>query len=229
MKRKFWRSLIPTVLFNFRNLPFNQAVKLPIWVYKMDCISQKGCIVIDSEHIFRGMIQLGFPRAATYPNTGIIWRNNGKVIFRGRCIIGNDCYVIVGEKGTLTFGNNFIVNCGMKLVSECSITFGNDTLLGWSVTCMDTNFHPLFDVEKKSFKRAFSPIVIGNNNWFGSQCYIMHGVITPDNCTFGACSVVTRSGHFESYCVHGGNPLRVLSRNVMRDHNHYAITDYTYE
>ena len=57
----------------------------------------------------------------------------------------------------------------------------------------------------------------------------MHGVHTPDNCTFGACSVITRSGQFESYCVHGGNPLRVLSRNVMRDHNHYAITDYTYE
>lgn len=67
----FWRALIPSILFNFRNLPYNQAIKLPIWIYKMRNLGQSGKIVIESDFIHNGMIQLGFPRAATYPNNGI--------------------------------------------------------------------------------------------------------------------------------------------------------------
>lgn len=225
--RHFWRALIPSLIFNFKYLPFNQAKKLPIWVYKMRCLSQKGTILIDCDIIYSGMIQLGFPRAATYPNTGITWRNQGKVIFKGSCRIPNECYVIIGKQSTLTFGEDFNANAGLKLVSNCKITFGSHTRIGWGVIIMDTNFHPLYDMEKKQFKKAFSPIVIGDYNWFGTQCYIMHGVHTPDRCIFGARSMVTRGGKYESYCVHGGSPIHVLSRNVMRDYDNDQITDYT--
>ena len=223
----FWRALIPSILFNFRNLPYNQAIKLPIWIYKMRNLGQSGKIVIESDFIHNGMIQLGFPRAATYPNNGITWRNKGKVIFKGSCKIGNDCYVIVGKQGILTFGDDFKANAGIKIVSECSITFGSHTRFGWGGIMMDTNFHPLYDMEKKKFKKACSPIIIGDYNWFGLQCYVMHGVHTPERCIFGARSIVTRGGQFEPYCVHGGSPIRVLSRNVMRDYNHDRIMDYT--
>lgn len=225
--KRFWIALVPSILFNIRYLPFKQAIKLPIWVYKLRLLSQKGSISIESDCIYSGMIQLGFPRCATYPNNGITWRNRGKVVFKGSCKIGNDCYVIVGKQGTLTFGNDFKANAGMKLVSECSITFGNHTRFGWGGIMMDTNFHPLYDIEKKKYKRAFSPIVIGDYNWFGLQCYIMHGVHTPERCIFGARSIVTRGGQFEPYCVHGGSPIRVLSRNVMRNYDNDRITDYS--
>lgn len=223
------RALIPSIIFNFKNLPFGQAIKLPIYVYKMRCLSQTGTISIESEHIHRGMIQLGFPRAATYPNNGITWRNRGNVIFKGRCYIGNDCHIVVGEQGTLTLGDDFRANAGIKLVAQCRITFGKHARFGWGGVIMDTNFHPLYDMEKKKYKRAFSPIVIGDYNWFGLQCYVMHGVHTPERCIFGARSIVTRGGQFESYCVHGGSPLRVLSRNVMRDYENDQITDYSYD
>lgn len=225
--KRFWIALIPSILFDFRYLPFKQAIKLPVWVYKMRLLSQRGIISIESDRIYSGMIQLGFPRCATYPNNGITWRNRGKVVFKGSCKIGNDCYVIVGKQGILTFGDDFKANAGIKIVSECSITFGNHTRFGWGGIMMDTNFHPLYDIEKKKYKRAFSPIVIGDYNWFGLQCYIMHGVHTPERCIFGARSVVTRGGQFESYCVHGGSPIRVLTRNVLRDYEHDKITDYS--
>lgn len=225
--KKFWRSLIPSIIFNFKILPFRQAIKLPIWVYKIRLLSHSGTIFIESDHIYPGMIQLGFPRCATYPNNGITLRNRGKVVFKGKCRIGNDCYIIVGKQGNLTIGDDFKANAGIKLVSECSITFGNHTRLGWGCIIMDTNFHPLYDMEKKKYKKAFSPIIIGDYNWFGLQCYIMHGVHTPERCIFGARSIVTRGGQFESYCVHGGSPIRILSRNVMRDYEHDEVTDYS--
>ena len=230
LKSKLYRrSIIPSIFFNFKNLPFRQAIKLPILVYKIRNLDQTGSIIIDCDAIYTGMIQLGFPRAATFPNNGITWRNRGKVVFKGKCIVGNDCYIIVGKKGSLIFGDDFKVNAGLKLTAECSITFGDHTLLGWSVVIMDTNHHKVYDVENKRYKCSFSPIVIGDNNWFASQCYVMHGVHTPSNCIFGARSVVTRGGQYESYCVHGGSPIRVLSRNVMRDYDNDLITDYSFQ
>ena len=222
------RALIPSVIFNFKYLPLKQAIRLPVMIYKPRFLALKGKVSIESDRISTGMIQLGFPRAATFPNSGITWRNQGEIVFRGSCKIGNDTYVIVGKQGKLTFGNDFLANAGIKIVSQCSITFGSHTRFGWGGIIMDTNFHPLYDMERNKFKRAFSPIVIGDYNWFGLQCYIMHGVNTPERCIFGARSIVTRGGQFESYCVHGGSPIRVLSRNVMRDYDNDQIIDYTY-
>lgn len=224
---KFLRALIPTIIFNFKNLPFKQAKKLPIWVYKMRCLSQKGSISIESEHIHTGMIQLGFPRAATYPNTGITWRNQGKVIFKGSCRIGNDCYIIIGEQGILVLGDDSRFNAGSKVISMCKIVIGNHTRFGWGNIIMDSNFHNIYDMNKKKHKTGYSPIFIGDYNWITTQCFIMQGVHTPERCIFGARSVVTRGDQFESYCVHGGSPIHVLSRNVMRDYDHDLITDYT--
>lgn len=226
--KRLWRALIPSIIFNFRNLPCRQAIKLPILVYKMRLLSQKGEISIESNHLYTGMIQLGFPRAATYPNNGIIWRNRGKVVFKGSCKIGNDCCVIIGGQGKLILGDGCRINAGSKLVSMCGITIGAHTRFGWGNIIIDSNFHNLYDMDKKKYKRAFSPIVIGDYNWFTTQCFVMHGVHTPERCIFGARSIVTRDGQFESYCVYGGSPIRVLSRNVMRDYDNDKITDYTF-
>lgn len=94
---------------------------------------------------------------------------------------------------------------------------------------MDTNSHMLYDIEKKKFKKAFGKINIGSNNWFGTQCMIMPSVETPERCIFGARTIVTRGGQYESYCVHGGNPVRVLTRNVMRIIGQDIIKDYSIE
>lgn len=151
------------------------------------------------------------------------------MIFKGKCHIGNDCYVICGKHGRIEFGNDFKVTAGLKMVSQCGITFGKDVLIGWGCLVIDTNFHPLYDMEKKEFKKAFGKIRIGDNNWFATQCVIMPSVQTPERCVFGARTVVTRGGQYESYCVHGGSPVRVLSRNVMRIIGQDSIKDYSEE
>lgn len=161
------------------------------------------------------MIRLGFWGGHMYPNNGIhIW-NKGELIFKGSCHIGNNSFIVVGKQGKIVFGEDFLVSTSVKLISFIGINFGKHTRIGWDGVIMDTNFHPLYDMEKNRFKKAFGPIHIGDNNWFGTQCLVMHSVKTPDYCIFGARSVVTR-GNYESYCVHGGSPIRVLTRNVKR-------------
>ena len=93
-----------TVFFNFYHLPFKQAIKLPIWLYKAklyDCF--KGKVVIASENIHPGMIRFGFMGGHMYPNNGVqIW-NKGMLIFHGKCVIGNNSAIIVGSEGKIEF------------------------------------------------------------------------------------------------------------------------------
>ena len=101
------RYLIPTLWVNFKCLPFYQAIKLPILVYKPHFLSLKGKIVIESESVRFGMIRMGFFTSAVFPNNGFVLRNEGILIFQGRFHLGNDCYVICGKQGRIEFGDDF--------------------------------------------------------------------------------------------------------------------------
>lgn len=173
------------------------------------------------------MIRLGFPTSAVYPNSGLTWRNDGKIIFKGKCRIGNDCYIVCGRQGRIEFGDDFRATAGLRMVSECGISFGKHVLIGWGNTIIDTSFHPLYNLQTQKFGRAFGQIKIGDNNWLSTHCMVMHSVTTPANVVFGARTVVTRGMNYEPDCVYGGSPIRVLRRNVRRIVGQDSITDYT--
>lgn len=221
------RAILASIPFCLRHLPLRQAVKLPILVYKPKYVSQRGRFVIDCPNVRFGMIRLGFLRCALYADSGISFKNDGRIVFKGTCIIGNDSYIVCGRQGSIVFGDDFKNTGSLRITSQCGVTFGKSARLGWQTIIMDTNYHPLWDMEKKRFKRAFAPISIGDYNWIATQCYVMQGVVTPERCIFGARSTITHSGPFESYAVHGGSPLKVLTRKVMRDYEHDHIDDYS--
>ena len=218
--RSIFRFLLHSIYFNLHYLPFRQAIKLPILLYKPHLVSLKGRVRIDASDIHLGMIRLGFRTCNVYPNSGISWENlGGTICFRGKCIIGNDSYLSFGKKANVIFGDDFRNTAGLKLVSSEGITFGKCASLGWGCLIMDTNFHPLYDMTNQRYKKAHGKIVIGDYNWFGTQCKIMHSVTTPDRCIWGMNTVVTRNCIMKSYCVMGGDPVRILTQNVMRDYN----------
>lgn len=209
-----------TIYFNFHYLKVRDAIKIPILLYKPTLKSMKGTVKIGGP-VYFGMIRLGFPSCSIYPNRGIMWENHGgEVVFKGKCLIGNDTYLTFGPKTKVEIGDDFINTAGLKFVSYRGIKIGTHSRFGWGVLIMDTNIHPLYDMVKKKFKRASGPIEIGDYNWFGTECKIMHSVTTPERCIFGMGTVVTRGCEMRSYCVMGGSPVRILSENIMRDYNH---------
>lgn len=212
---KFLRALLPSVYFNLRYLPFKQAVKLPILVYKPHFLRLRGTVEIQSETIRFGMIRLGFFINAAFPNSGMAIKNDGRIVFQGKCILGNDCRIVCGEHGEIVFGDDCCGGVGLKMVSQCGIVIGRHVRIGWGNIIIDTNFHPLYDIASKTYKKAYGRVHIGNNNWLSTQCMTMPGVTTPDDCIFGARTMITRGGKYESRCLHGGSPVRVLSRDVM--------------
>lgn len=209
--------IIRSLYFNFKHLPFRQAIKIPIYVEKLKVRVDKGSIVIDTDHLYRGMIRLGVYNVGVYPDSGCVWENNGStIIFKGKAVIGNDCYLCFGQNATIVFGVDFVASAGVRIVGCKSIEFGKCVRLGWETLVMDTNMHPLWDIEKKQFKTACGAIRIGDYNWFATQCKVLHSVVTPEHSTFATGSIITRGCEMKANSLMGGIPLHVLSENVVR-------------
>lgn len=110
------RSLPSSIYFNFHYLPINQAIKLPIILYKPHFIKCSGRIYIKGSVKF-GMIQLGKPMVSIFPNNGIIWDNKGCISFLGNAHIGNNSSISTGNTGMIEFGNNFRATTTVRIIS----------------------------------------------------------------------------------------------------------------
>ena len=211
-------TLPSTIYFNFHYLPFKQAIKLPIWIKASELACVKGEVILDVPVVTTGMVTLGYKAVSIYPKKGIMWENKGgRVIFHGKCRIGNDSYLSIGSGSTVHFGDDFRNSAAMKLISKYGVTFGDHTSMGWDTITMDSSLHSIIDTTIGQAKPDGGPIVTGAYNWFGAGCRIMPNVNTPERCIFGMNSLITRGSQMESYCLMGGSPVRILTRNVTRD------------
>lgn len=212
------RSLLYTIYFNFHYLPFRQAIHLPILLYKPHFIALKGRVKIIGKVRF-GMIKMGCYGVYIYPNNGIYWENRGgTVVFNGNAYFGNCTFLSIGKKAEVNFGNCFSSTTSLKLVSVRKINIGEHVSFGWECLIMDTNFHPLIDLSTKKVRKASGTIEIGDYNWFGAKCIILHSASTPPRCIFSLGSIVTRKSEKESYCVMGyPDSMQIIARNLYRD------------
>lgn len=214
------RAVLSSIYFNFKYLPLKQAVKLPILLYKPYFKEMKGKVILDLNEVHFGMIRMGFWNTLQYPNSGIVWENQGgTVVFKGKAKIGNASSISIGKKAYVEFGDDFVNNAGLKLISVRSIVFGKKARLGWELIVMDTGFHPLVIKETGKRTKASSPIKIGDYNWFGSRCVILHGVETPARCIFAFGSILTKKIECEPYSLLAGTPPVVKKTGIYRDYD----------
>lgn len=220
------RSILVSIFFNLKYLPISQAIKLPILLYKPNLIKLKGRIKIESSQIKFGMIQLGRPIVPIFPNNGIIYENKGgTIIFKGKCVIGNNSSISVGEKGELTIANNFIASTTLKIICWYRIIFDENTRIGWDCIFLDYDFHSLTKMPSMNLTKGYGEISIGKNNWFGSFCKVYKRTKTPDYCTITSNSVLTENYDFPTHCIIGNNFQTILkTQNIFRDLNNDTIS-----
>lgn len=217
--RKRWmlRSIIQSIFFNFHYLPFKQAIKLPILLYKPQFVNLKGQVIISTPTVKTGMIRLGVKMVPIYPNNGIIFENNGGIlIFKGSCVIGNNSAISIGKKARVEIGKEFVASTSLKIISGHLIRFGQKVCIGWECTFMDTDFHTMKKING-GYTRGYAPIIIGNNNWFGTKCHILKRTETPDYCTISATTLLNKKYNYPPYTVLGGNPASEVANGVYRD------------
>lgn len=215
--------------FNFHYLPFSQAIKLPIWLYKPKFKSTNGTIRIVGG-VKMGMIRLGFDTVCLYPSSGITFDNNGTIVFNGNCCIGNNSFLSVGSHGVLSFGNGFSATTSLKIASYSKIKFGDSVSVGWNCMFIDTDFHSMIKGNGTKSK-GFGDIVIGSNNWFGNNCMILKNVMTPNFTTIAAGTQLSQScKHVPPYSIIGNDKsVRIIKTGWYRDFNNDDIVYNIYD
>lgn len=200
--KRYLRSILYSIFFNFHYLPFRQAIHLPILLYKPRLLDLKGQIKIDGK-IKCGMIKLGFPRVPIYPNSGIMFQNlGGAIVFKGSCDIGNNSSISIGENAMCVFGERFSSLSSLKLVCFYRIMFGKSARIGWDCFFLDTDFHKLSKLTG-GYSRGFGSIIIGDYNWFGNGCLVMKRTKTPNYCTVSARTTLDKELEVPEYSIIG--------------------------
>ncbi len=203
-KLKILLSLPKTILFNFRHLPFNQAINLPVFVSYDTDISIKGKITIEAK-IRTAMIRMGFLCALacdTKEQTRLCVQKGGILRFLGKTHLGHGTRLIIRPDAEMTLGDNFAVSSNSTIQCYKKITFGRDIQFAWDCLVMDSDTHTIYNHEDKVMNEP-SSIVFGDKVWIGCRSTILKGANIPSNTVIGACSLVTGNGFSENTIIAG--------------------------
>jgi acetyltransferase-like isoleucine patch superfamily enzyme len=209
-----FRGVPKTLYFNFRCLPFRQAVRLPVLVSpKVALYDVRGKVMIHGP-IRPAMILIGFGElgAFDFRRARAVWQVAGHVAFDGPVRLSNGFKLSVAPSGTVTFGSGNIGIPESQVICRHSITFGTGSGVGWDVLITDTDFHPLLPLEGEPGP-AEAPIEIGDGCWIGARSTIVKGVRLPHDTVVAAGSVVARSVE-EPNTVIAGNPAKTVRTGV---------------
>lgn len=217
-KKVFSHNYWAILYFNFKMLPFKQAIKLPFdFYYSVRFENLSGKIKINSSEIKRGMIKIGGRGSEMFSRSTTIIDVKGEVNIHGILEIGHAVLLRVEKNGVVSFGQNVRIGAFSKIFSEQSITFGDEIDFSWECQIFDTNFHFVRDFTSQVVDSKTGKIKIGSNNWFGNRVSVMKGTITPDNVIVASNSLCNKDFLFLSpYSVIGGIPAKLIGSNKER-------------
>lgn len=222
---KFWlfRYLVESIYFNFHYLPFRQAIKIPIVLYKPEFQLLKGRILIDSKNISFAMIKLGHREVSLYKNNGFQIKNRGTIIFYGKCNLGSGTCISVGEDGTLEFGEGMHATAEMKIACYKHISFGVNSLVGWECSFIDSDFHRLTTTDESQAPEPLAPITIGDHCWIANSCSITKGTTIPSKCVVASHSLCNKVYSVPECTLLAGVPAKPIRHNIWLDRNNWKI------
>lgn len=143
-----------------------------------------------------------------------IW--GSKSMLKIKDILDIPCGSVLNVNGCVEIGKGFMPNSCLLISCGERITFGDNCNIGWNVTIIDGDGHPLCN--KDNPDRVINnskPVVIGNGCWIAAHVTIMKGVQLADNTTIPYGSIITKSCK-QPCVIYGGSPNVVLKENIVR-------------
>lgn len=213
-------NVLKTLWFNFRTLPFRQAVRLPVWIYgRVSFVSLRGRVEIRAERISPAMIHLGFPEDMYFnPKYGGVIYNDGKIIFEGEFSSACGYNFHTYEGGEIVFGKKTHAGAKINMVSRRKITIGDFTRFGFDVLVMDTGFHYVKNMENSRVSDTAGEVVFGKYNWISTRTVVFKGTRTPDNLIVASGSLLNKdyTASVPEYSLVGGTPAKLIKTGVTR-------------
>lgn len=219
-KPKF--SLLTTIYFNLRLLPFKQAYKLPIYFYGKWCSRNlSGSIVINSGNIHPGMYKFGYNNVGFYTASysTITLFPDSKIILGEDVRIDQGTSIYLGRGAVLDLNTKCAITDFVKILCFCYIHIGYNTRIGWESQIMDYNFHYTENIKKKTIKNIKNKVYIADRCWFGNRCSVMPGAKLPDDTIVGSNSLVNADyikAGVEPYSLLAGSPAVLKKIGIRR-------------
>ena len=214
-------NLFKTIYFNFRVLPFSQALKFPVYIYGKWEFKYLGGKVVINAPIKKGMIKFGLNMAG-YVVAGkgsMLILKGAQFIFNGHANISQGCSIVIHRNAQLELGSNVNIGDSVKMICYSNISIGAKTGLTWESQITDFNFHFIEDINRKEIFNLFKPIKIGEYCWIGNRTTIMPGTKLPNRTIVASNSLLNKnyiSIGIEPYSIIGGIPAKLLKKGVKR-------------
>ncbi|MBK8600721.1 MAG: acyltransferase [Flavobacterium sp.] len=210
-------NLWSTIYFNFKVLPFHQAVKLPFHFFgKTDFADLSGKFIIQAKEVHFGMIVFGGKHEVVISsNVPTRIFNSGIIEFNSNVKFARGINVMVWNNGVLSIGDNFSIGSLSRIICFRKMSFGNDVLIAWECQFFDTDFH--FIQEKdQSIKDNCGTVMVEDETWIGARSTILKNTTIPKNSIVGANSIC--SGNYREKNGEGillaGIPAKVVKTDV---------------
>ena len=188
-------SLRKSLWFNFRYLPFCQAIHLPVLLSRN--VEVKYCRKNSIE--FMGGVKFGILQIG-YCDNDIYYSNKSAINIKGTIWIhgtgmhffGAGLNLTIKEEGILEIGNNFAVSVDARINVAKRISIGNDNMWSYGNTIMDNDSHPIYDSSGNQINHH-REVVFGNKVWMACYCIILKGADIPDGSIIAAGSIISKS------------------------------------
>lgn len=216
----FQHNWLATLYFNFRMLPFSQAIHLPFdFAHSVRFASLKGKVMLNVEGpLHRAMIRVGGRDSDIMSRHESVVTIDGVLEVRGDSIeIGNGVSLMISKGGHLLLNGKVRFGAMCKIFCFRYIEIAEENRIGWESQIYDTNFHVMRDCYTGLDIHPDGEVHIGSCNWIGNRCSICKGTYTPDRLIVASNSLLNRD--YRSIPVNSmvaGQPARVVKSNVIR-------------
>ena len=217
LNKRYLLSLPRSLYYNFRLLPFYQAIRIPIFfsnhvVVKVESKSQ---VKIESQNIHAGMIKIGYTQCEFFlanHHNSVLDIGEGKLVFDGYANIGAGAKLSIDKGGILFLGNHFWSTGPILIVARKLIQLGYNCVLSWNISIMDHDAHDIYHGGVLS--NTPHPVIIGDHCWIGFNSIILKGSSLSNDVIVGANTILTKDIE-ESNVIVAGNPASIKKRNVV--------------
>lgn len=217
-----WFNPLWTVYINFRSFSFNQAIRLPVFVYgrpKLFCLSGK--MLVDGK-VKLGMVKFNNTRPGAPSNMSVKSEinNQGTIIFRGKCLIGTGTKIFVLSHAIFEVGDDVTIADFCNIGCLKGIKIGNTVRIAHRCQILDSNYHYIADFNDYKISNYSKPISIGDYCWVCNTSTITGGAVIPDHIIISSNSLANRDySKIPVGSLLAGIPARQIKSGVYRVFN----------
>lgn len=213
--KRNWKAIL---YFNFKMLPFRQAIKFPFDFYgKIRFRELDGKIVINVP-VHRGMVEIGHAESVIFPKEETIICIRGKVSFGGKMSIGSGSCIELGKDSIISFGDDVMFLPRTRMLIRRGLTVGNHVRFSWEGQVFDSNFHYMRNIITGEINDINKPVVIGNHVWCGNRVTLNKGTHLPDYTIVASNSLCNKnySKDEKTHLTLAGQPAKIVAEGYER-------------